>query len=152
MTIPGQMELPGMPEPLKPLPVEELWVDVDVEIRLSVRVDVAGLVERNRSRVTGRINEDGQPLDYDALDDETLRSLGYGPEDKGDVFVWNQIVDHLEYDLYAYNDNGRRVMFTTHDDVEIDVRPRWSAEKQAELETAIRPRYDPSSDSSVDGT
>lgn len=140
MTIPGQLEFDGMPEPLKPLPVDEMWIDLDVKVELRVRVNIAGLVAYNRAKPTGRISsQDGTPLDYDAID---VSKNGYGPEDRPSIFLYGMIEEQLDADVYMFGDNhDQKLMWTLHDTLEVDMHPRWNAELQAELDEALRPKY-----------
>ena len=122
-----------MPPPTEPPLPEPMWVDVRVKVTMTVRADVARLLYDNLRNPTGVVSSaSDQPLDYQALNEQWLIDNGYRPDDRGSVFLWNQINERL--DTFCSDMDGRlREAWT---DVDIDFK--WTSERQAELDGRLR--------------
>lgn len=128
-----QPALPYMPEPPARPDPEPMWIEARIEVRLNVRVNVTAAVLHAREHQQHWINsETDQPFDYDDLTEEWLHKNAYGPNERGAVFIWNQVSDALEVDCYMPN-LIKEVPFG--DSVEIDFT--WTPELQAELDQKL---------------
>lgn len=129
--IPGQLEIPGMPAPIEKPPPEPVWVTARISVELEVKIDVAGALADNRANPSGLVDADNMPVDWKDLTDEWLRTYGYGPGEKLEVFTHNYVAAHVE--AYVGGEFLEEQPFWTETEVDI----HWTDEMKRQVWAAL---------------
>lgn len=132
--MPGQLALPGMPVP--PPPPEDMWIEAEIRLYATVRVNASKLVYSNlRNPQRGFCGGSDTPLDYADLTPELLSSLSYYPEERGSVFLWNQIYEAVDFSIYGEHIEERLVDIS-------EIEFRWTPEQQKALDNLVERRVE----------
>lgn len=126
-----------MPDPVEPPRPEPLWVEAVIEISLRVKVDVTGLVRWRRDKDNHYVTDAG-PLDYDDITGEYLAQHGYGLDERGSVFIHNNIIDTIDVSVWhgGESSNGDRLIEELPFG-DTDVRFTWNDRLQEQLDERL---------------
>lgn len=133
---PGQEALPHMPDPVAPEPPEPLWIEARIEIEMTVKVDVAGLVFYQRQQDKHYVTDAG-PLNYDDITEDYLTEHGYGPDERGSVFVHNNVMDTIDVSAWhgaASKDSKTRLIEEVPFGDLTEIKFKWDERLQEELD------------------
>ena len=138
----GQEMLPHMPEPVTPEPPEQpepMWIEATIEIQTRVKVDVAGLVWHKRQEDKHYLTDAG-PLNYDDITLEYLKKNGYGPGERGSVFIHNNVEDTLDVSVWhggTSKDGETRLIEELPFWDTTEIRFKWDDRSQRELDERL---------------